>query len=287
MVSNVCPNCQGTIDPFGKCEYCGKVVNSQRFTNNDTGDSTLTFAVVIKQLQNKIRELKTYPTPSLIENIFHSFFNILTLGLYSMIKKRVVRSISFDSHVAEIVELIRTAKAFYGGNTEAAKLITELEQEFNLTKLKYEAKKKKANIGCLIIAVIIFLLFLIVVRSASDFDDTPLENESGFDNIEEIQNNTSENKFVEARSLANKLGLDDKKEMLRKIQFAEIEFRISTIKTLSANGILNKAEEGYNDLNWIPIDNPKFDYKEIEATKRFTAMKESLRKYLDSNKQNN
>jgi hypothetical protein len=284
MMDNICPFCHGTVDPFGKCEYCGKIVNNPSNQKNKIGDDKLTFPAALEQLENNIRELKTYPTPSLIENIFHTLLNIITLGFYSIIRKRIIKSNSFISLEAKIVQIIRNMKAFYGGNSEADKLINELEQEFSMVKLKYEDRKKKTNIGCIIVAFAIVILLLIIARAASNSEETSISNESTSEIITKIQQDINSNNLEEAKILTSKLGMDDKKDFLRKIQFADIEFRISKIKNMSLNGNSGEAEEEYNHLSWDPIDNPKFNYKEIEATRKFIEMKESLRKYLDSKK---
>ncbi len=275
-----CPNCKAYLGPTGKCEYCGTRVDVNIASGGPTQNSIYSFPKMLEKTQENLRRLKLFPKPSFLENTFKLFLSVVTLGIYTIIRKRIGKQNSFDWIEAEILSDLKNIKTYHSGNSEVDRITQELDNEYRQIKKEYNSTKRKTSIGCFFIFVL-FSILLFKMLSSCNSDESTINDDEYISSVQSIENDIRTLKFDNARLSADKLDMDKRKDYLRKIQLAEVAYKLENIKKTYSQGKIDDAVKEYNTLEWIPIDNPEYDYKEKEAVRKFNQLKDSIKSILD------
>jgi len=257
-----CPSGHGIL-PIGEriCPYCsvsGIPVDENSISENDE----LSFDNLIGNLENNLKKINSLKKPTIFK-----IFN---------------KDNSFEILQAEAAKNKNQILLYYRENRKALDITSDTDKKLELIKAERLWQSRKSKV--IFISLLIFCMVAVVFIFYSPLPE-PEENLTENQKIERvnfrIDKYLEENKYDEANNEADKLGMFKKTEALRRIQIKKTNDEFNIVKKLIDSNQLFEAEKRLNQINWEPVENPKFDLDKKELIRNFKIKKEEFNNLIN------
>lgn len=252
-----CPSGHGILEAGERvCPYCS-LPGVQADGSSVNENPELSFENLTGKIGNSLKEIKSLKRPSI--------FSIFS------------KDNSFQKILAESEGNVKQLKLYYADNRKTQDIISNSGKEIELKKTERSRQLRKSKL--MFISVLIFCLLAVVFIFFSPLPESEeyLTENQKIERISlRIDKYLVENKYGEAKTEAEKLGMFKKTEALRRIQIKKTDDEFSVVRNLIDSNQLQEAESKLTQINWEPIENPKFDIEEKQFIKGFLNKKEEL-----------